>query len=202
MRTHKSFNRGGGFRELDSDLSDDNERNIGDNVVFTKISSSVTDAGNHLHRKSLLKLVKIYNGITTQAPLVLINERSGRKSRPQSERRNIPVRRNAIVICFNEHGQMADGKTAFEKDLVRNLTDHQSPFGTLVEHIPITAKGKSRIHQFDKKTQRIIFSGNVPRAGRGWSGDLMVADYEDLQESESPENHVKRLQKPRSIRKM
>ena len=43
------------------------------NVVLTKISSSFTDAGKNLHRVSLLKLVKIHNGITTQAPPIAQN---------------------------------------------------------------------------------------------------------------------------------
>ena len=38
-----------------------------------------------------------------------------------------------------------------------------------------------------------MFLGYVPRAGGGWSGDLMTADYEDLQESEASEIYVKRF---------
>ena len=51
------------------------------------------------------------------------------------------------------------------------------PFGTLVEYIPITAKDKSRIHQFGHKTLKGRFLGFVLRAGGGWSGEMTRADY-------------------------
>ena len=48
--------------------------------------------------------------------------------------------------------QMADNKTHSRNDLVRNLTDHQSPLEHWVEYIPITAKDKSSTHQLKKQT--------------------------------------------------
>ena len=54
-------------------------------------------------------------------------------------------------------------------------------------------KDKSSVHQFGKKTQKGVFSGYVPRAGGCLSGDLMMADYEDLQELEASEIDVKRF---------
>ena len=67
-----------------------NKRNIGNNVVLTKFSSSFTDARKITQTipKSLFELVNIYNGIVTQTLLSLRKERSGRKSSPRSERRN------------------------------------------------------------------------------------------------------------------
>ena len=96
--------------------------------------------------------------------------------------------------CYlrNVHDKIADGKTAFEKRYVQKFDGPSIPCETLVEYIPVTAKDKSRVHQFGQKTLRGTLLGCVPRAGGGWSGDLMVADYEDLQESEAPEIHVKR----------
>ena len=47
-----------------------NERSIGDNVVFTKICSSVTEGRKEFtqtSQKRLSKLVKIYNGIKRQS---------------------------------------------------------------------------------------------------------------------------------------
>ena len=44
MRTQKRCNRARWFHELDPELSDENGRNIVRHVVFTKISSSVTEA--------------------------------------------------------------------------------------------------------------------------------------------------------------
>ena len=92
------------------------------------------------------------------------------------------------------HDTMADGKTASEKRYGKTSDGPSIPFGTLVEYIPITAKEKSRIHQFGQKTLKGIFSGYVLRAGRGWSGDIMIADYEDVQESEASGIYVKRFE--------
>ena len=43
------------------------------------------------------------------------------------------------------------------------------------------------------------FLGYALRPGGGWSGDLMIADHEDLQESETSEIYVKRFEKPRNV---
>ena len=127
------------------------------------------------------------------------NERSGRRSRPQSERRNNyrtrakRTTRRIVGLCDGmllllcatcttrwpmtsrhwrgEYGQKIDGLSI--------------PFGTLVEYITITAKDKSGVHQFGKTTLKGFFLGCVPRAGGGWSGDLMTVDYADLHESEA-----------------
>ena len=50
--------------------------------------------------------------------------------------------------CAMEYDKMADGKTAFENIYGEEFDGPSIPFGTLVENIPITAKDKSRIHQF------------------------------------------------------
>ena len=49
--------------------------------------------------------------------------------------------------------------------MARSLTDHQFLFGTLVEFMPITAKDKSRVHQFRKKTLKGTVLGFVLRTG-------------------------------------
>ena len=54
-----------------------------------------------------------------------------------------------------------------------------------MEYILITANEKSRIHQFEHKTLKGIFSGYVLRVGRG-TGDLMI-DYADLQQKKKPQ---------------
>ena len=52
----------------------------------------------------------------------------------------------------NVHDKVADVKTAFEKRLGKTIDGPSIPCGTLVEHIPVTAKDKSRVHQFGKTT--------------------------------------------------
>ena len=81
-------------------------------------------------------------------------------------------------FCYwrNAHDKMTDVETAFEKRHDQKFNGPSMPFGRLVEYIPITAKDKSRVQQFG-----------------GWSGDLMIADCEDLHESEACAIYVNRL---------
>ena len=67
----------------------------------------------------------------------------------------------------NVHDKMADGKTAFEKRYGQNFDAPSITFGTLVEYIPISAKDKSRVRQFGKKTLRGTFLGCVLRTEGG-----------------------------------
>ena len=69
-------------------------------------------------------------------------------------------------FCYlrNVHDKMSDDKTAFEKRYGQKFDGPPIPFGTLVEYIPITAKAKSSVHQFGKKTLKGIFLGCVLRA--------------------------------------
>ena len=55
------------------------------------------------------------------------------------------------------------------------------------EDIPITTKDRSRDPPVWKEN--------------GGSGDLMVADHEDVQETEASDIHVNRFKKPRSTRR-
>ena len=45
----------------------------------------------------------------------------------------------------------------------------------------------------DRRNERIISWAYVPRAERGESSDLLVAGYEDVQETESADMYVTRL---------
>ena len=58
---------------------------------------------------------------------------------------------------------------------------------------------KARVKQSGKKTLKGICFGYVLRVGGGWSGDLIMADYEDLEESEVSEIYVKGFP-PKNIR--
>ena len=132
-------------------------------------------------------------------PSSLRNERSGRKGRSQSERRG-NYRASAkwttcrvVGLCDGALLLLAQRKTAFEKRIGKELDEPSMPFGTLVEYIPITAKDKSRIHQFGQQTLKGVFFSFVLRAGGSWSDDLAVASYEELQESEAAEINVERF---------
>ena len=111
----------------------------------------------------------------TQAPLIAW---SGRKSLQQGERRN-SCRTGGLpeewwdcameCYCFlrNVHDKMADVKTAFEERYGQTFWRTITYKGTLVDYIPITAKDKSRVHQFGKDTLKGIFLGYVLRTRRG-----------------------------------
>ena len=57
----------------------------------------------------------------------------------------------------NVHDKMVDGKTALENRYGQKFDGPAIPFGTLVEYIPITAKDKSRGHQFGSKVLLGLF---------------------------------------------
>ena len=51
MRTQRRSNRARWTHELDSELSDEDKENIGNDLMFANIYSSVTEAGNSLHSR-------------------------------------------------------------------------------------------------------------------------------------------------------
>ena len=74
---------------------------------------------------------------------------------------------------------MADGTTAFEKRYGKKL-DGSILFGTFGSVHERQVKST-----FGEKTLKGTFLVCVLRAEEGWSGDLMIADCEDMQESRS-----------------
>ena len=54
------------------------------------------------------------------------------------------------------------------------------PFGAHFEYYPISPKDQTRRHQFDRKVLPGIFFGYA-LIGRIWTGDVLVADMEDLE---------------------
>ena len=128
----------------------------------------------------------------------LRSERSGRKSRPHSEDRYCrrtwakrPPRRMAglcdWVTCVNVYDMMA-GKNSSREKILEEISRAVNSF--VLEYIPITTKDKARVHQFGKKKLKGFLLGCVSRARRGSD-----ANYEDLQESETAEIHVKKFKK-------
>ena len=71
---------------------------------------------------------------------------------------------------------LSDGKTPNERRFGKPFNGPIIPFGSLVEHYPISVKDQSRIHQFGKKVSPGLFLGYALYAGGIWKGDIMVAD--------------------------
>ena len=67
------------------------------------------------------------------------------------------------------------------------------PFGSLVEYHPIIAKDQSRIHQFGKKVLPGLFLGYALYAGGIWKGDVLTADFEELETMDASEIYSNRL---------
>ena len=88
---------------------------------------------------------------------------------------------------------VSHGKTPLERRLGQPFKLPITPFGSLAEHHPITAKDQSRIHQFGKKVLPGLFLGYALYAGRIWTGDVLVADLEELETMDASEIYSKRL---------
>ena len=76
---------------------------------------------------------------------------------------------------------LSDGKTPYERRFGKTLEGPIIPFGSLVDYCPISAKDKSRIHQFGMQVLRGLFLGYALYAGGIWKGDILVADIEELE---------------------
>ena len=88
---------------------------------------------------------------------------------------------------------LSDGKTPYERRFGQPCKGPIIPFGSLVEYYPISAKDQSRIHHFGKNVLPGLFVGHALYAGRIWKGDVLVADFEELETMDAPEIYSKRV---------
>ena len=63
----------------------------------------------------------------------------------------------------------------------------------MIEYHPTSANDQTRHHQFGKKVFPGIFLGSVLYAGCIWNGDALVANVEELQNLDTSEIYVRRL---------
>ena len=73
------------------------------------------------------------------------------------------------------------------------------PFGAKASLKSVSSKDEARLHQFGKKMLPRIFMGYVLRVEKGWSGDLLTADCQDLEILSASEIHVKRCRTIESV---
>ena len=98
--------------------------------------------------------------------------------------------------CYlrNIQDKLSDGKTPYERRFGMSSNGPVIPFGAMVEYHPISSKDQSRLHQFGgSKVLPSIFLGYALYAGEIWKGDIMVADIEELEETDASELHARRL---------
>ena len=62
-----------------------------------------------------------------------------------------------------------------------------------IEYHQISTKYQARLHQFGKKVFPGIFMGYALHAGRSWTGDILAADVDELQENDASEDYVKKI---------
>ena len=99
--------------------------------------------------------------------------------------------------CFtylrNVQDLLSDGKALCERRLGEPSEGPIIPFGSMIEHHPMSVKDLSRLHQFGKNVLPGIFFGYPLYAGRIWKGDILVVDLEELEKVDASEIHAKRL---------
>ena len=62
-----------------------------------------------------------------------------------------------------------------------------------MEYHPISATAQSRLHQFGKKVLPGIFRGYAFIAVAIWTGDILIADLEDLEKLDASEIYPRRI---------
>ena len=100
---------------------------------------------------------------------------------------------SGMLKLRNIQDLLSDEKTPYERRFGKPSNGPIIPFGSLVEYCPISAKDKSKIHQFGKKVLPGLLFGYALYAGGIWQGDILVADIEELETLDASENCSKRL---------
>ena len=59
------------------------------------------------------------------------------------------------------------------------------PFGAEVPYKPITDKDIVRLHKFGSKMLSGVFVGYEQRAGSGWSGNLLIVDWDEIENTDA-----------------
>ena len=80
---------------------------------------------------------------------------------------------------------LLDGEeTAFKRRFTTNFSGPLIPFGAEITWKPISSDDEARLHPFGSKRLSGIFVGYEQQAGGGWSGDLLIADWEQIENAE------------------
>ena len=88
-------------------------------------------------------------------------------------------RRNELLLPFSEN--LFFGQDSTENDSVR---------------LSISPKDKHRIHQLGDTMLSGKFLGYALHTGDRWSGDLLIADWDEVEKKIALEVHVKRFKSP------
>ena len=93
--------------------------------------------------------------------------------------------------CYlrNVQDLLPDRKTPYERRLGEPLKGPIIPFGAMVEYHSISVRYQSKLQQFGKKVLPGIFLGYE----RIWKGDILIADIEELENSDASEIYPRRI---------
>ena len=94
--------------------------------------------------------------------------------------------------CYlrNLQDLLSFGKTPYEPRFSEPFQGPISPFESMVEYYPISARDQSRLHQSGKN---VIFLGYALFAVRFWKGDIVDGDIEEVGKLDASEIHARRL---------
>ncbi len=97
-------------------------------------------------------------------------------------------------FCFlkNVIDQTSD-ETAYKRRYGFDFAGPSIPFGAHVEFLPKSQVDMARVHEFGSKMLQGIFVGYQQDSGGGWSKDLLVADWDQIENAE----HVSEIQTKR-----
>ena len=105
-----------------------------------------------------------------------------------------------VFYCFLRciHDKLNAGgdssQTAFELRFGHQFKGPIIPFGAQIEYKPSQQTDILRLHQFGKKMLPGIFMGYVQHAGGGWTGDLIISDWEQIENAATNSDiHTKRF---------
>ena len=90
---------------------------------------------------------------------------------------------------LTEYWWNEDRNTAFEKRFNQPFKGPIVPFGSQIEYKPSRDSDIQRLHQLGKKMLPGIFLGYVQHAGGGWTGDLIITDWQQI-ESADHRTHI------------
>ena len=90
-------------------------------------------------------------------------------------------------FCFlrNVTEKLRDGFTPYENRFHTKFKGPIIPFGAEIQYLPSAPKDEERRAKYGAKTLSGIFTGYDQQAGGSWSGDVWLADWDDLEQAET-----------------
>ena len=91
-----------------------------------------------------------------------------------------------LCYCFlkNVVDLMCNDENAYKRRFNMDYVGPLIPFGAEVTWQPITDKDKARCHQLGSKTLSGIFIGYGQKGNCSWNGELVVADWDKIENAE------------------